>query len=95
MKRNYIPSNYGLYDCYKCLCEVCTRVGCPKIHRKSKISHCIAMRQRGVCPTVKCDWFTHKEKHKVYRIIRKRRKVDIIDAKLNEIINKLDCKGTR
>lgn len=53
-------------------------------------SFCVAMRQRGACPTIKCDWFQHKEKHKVYRIVRRRKKVDYIAEKLNEILDKLD-----
>lgn len=51
---------------------------------------CIAMRQRGSCPTIKCDWFVHKEKHKVYRIVRRYKKPDCVLEKLNEILDKLD-----
>ena len=60
---------------------------------KSKFEHCIEMYKRHTCPTIKCDWFTHCEIHKIYRIKRKRRKVDYIAEKLNEIIDKLDDKG--
>lgn len=89
---NY-QSKYGLYDCWKCLCEVCTRIGCPKCISKSELGHCVAMYKRDACPTVKCDWFVHKEIHKVYRIKRKYKKPDRVAHLLEEILVRLDDKG--
>ena len=65
-------SKYGLYKCWMCLCEVCTRIGCPMHQRHNdKLNHCLTMQRRESCPTVKCDWFNHKEKTRVYRVHRR------------------------
>lgn len=91
MKKDYIPSNYGYYDCWKCLCEVCTRVGCPKDIRYMKpLAHCLHMRQRGCCPTVKCDWFHHKEKRRVFRVVRRHKLRDTILEMLDEVLSRLE-----
>lgn len=90
---NFYHSKYGLYDCWKCLCEVCTRIQCPKIQRRQKLGHCLVMYQRGCCPTVKCDWFEHKEKHQIFRIKRRYSKPDAVMEKLNEIMERLDKLG--
>lgn len=91
MKHDCIQSNYGLYDCYKCLCEVCTRIGCPKnVKYRSKLDHCLHMRLRLACPTVKCDWFVHREKRRFYKIVKRHRRVDAIMEKLSAIEKKLD-----
>jgi hypothetical protein len=63
-----------------------------EMQTESMAAFCVAMRQRGSCPTIKCDWFQHKEKHKVYRIVRRYRKIDYIADKLKEISEKLDQK---
>lgn len=83
-------ADYGLYSCWHCLCEVCTRVGCPKFSRKSKLGFCTTMIMRESCPTIKCDWFVHKQKHKVYRVRARFHKKDAILEKLNMILEKLD-----
>lgn len=83
-------NDYGLYNCWGCLCEVCTRIGCPKAHRRTKLGFCLAMLQREACPTVKCDWFVHKQKHKVYRILRRHKHKDVVIGKLDKIIERLD-----
>lgn len=83
---------YGLYDCWNCLCEVCTRYNCPKNHLLwiSKHYHCCKMRSRDTCPVIKCDFFEHKQIHKRYIMIRKHGRKHIIIEKLDEILNKLD-----
>jgi len=42
------------------------------------------------CPIIKCDFFQHKGKHKVYRIVRKEKKRDRLLEKLAAIEKKLD-----
>ncbi len=87
-------SKYGLYDCWKCLCEVCTRIDCPKtVRRLSKFNHCFRMAQRGCCPTVKCDWFTHKEKRRIYKVKSKHSKKDTVIELLLEIRSRLEEQG--
>lgn len=82
---------YGFYECWKCLCEVCTRVNCPKNHVYiSKVGHCIKMIRRDACPTIKCDYFVHAQKHKVLKVCRKLKKTQTIHNKLNEILQRLD-----
>lgn len=91
---NFYNSKYGLYDCYKCLCEVCTRIDCPKMTmHHNKLQHCLIMRQRGCCPTIKCDFFTHQEKRKILKVRRRYQKQDAIIEKLNEIMERLDKLG--
>ena len=48
------------------------------------------MIMRDNCPVVKCDFFEHKQKHKVYRIRKRIRKQDIMLEKLNNIEKGLD-----
>lgn len=87
---NYYESKYGLYDCWKCLCEVCTRIGCPKnMLYRSQLEHCLKMRRRECCPVVKCDFFTHKEKHIVLRVKRRARKNNRVLDRLDWIIQRL------
>lgn len=81
---------YGLYNCWWCLCEVCTRMHCPWVFRRTKLGFCVTMIQRDKCPIVKCDYFQHRQKHKVYRIIRRHKKYDIILERLDEIQARLD-----
>lgn len=77
--------------CYLCLCQVCTGHKCPFIvaHRyQSNI--CNYTRSMDGCPRVKCDYFVHKQKHKIYRIKRKHNKTDIQIDLLQQILKKLD-----
>ena len=55
-----------------------------------QVDFCKVMRQREACPTVKCDWFVHKEKHKVYRIVRRHRKIDAVMEELKFINDRLE-----
>ena len=88
---NYYHSKYGLYNCWSCLCEVCTRVHCPKnLCYKDKLSHCLKMLQRESCPTVKCDSFEHKEKHIIFRVKQRTRKVDLTLSKLDAILEGIE-----
>lgn len=86
--------NYGLYDCWNCLCEVCTRRYCPKLwgRKNTKVQACLAMKHRGMCPTRKCDFFEHKEIHLVLRVKRKgnHKPSAVILSKLDEILAKLN-----
>lgn len=90
MKSADYVAAYGLYNCWHCLCEVCTRVHCPKINRRYKLGFCTTMIMRENCPVVKCDFFEHKQKHKIYRIRKRIRKQDIMLEKLNNIEKGLD-----
>lgn len=85
-------SKYGLYDCYNCLCEVCTRRYCPYCRRRAKYDFCVCMIYDELCPIRKCDFFEHKEIHLVWRVKRigKRKKSVVIIDKLDEILEKLE-----
>ena len=85
-----IESKYGLYKCWPCLCEVCTRIGCPKHQRHSdRLNHRLTMQRRESCPTVKCDWFTHREKIRVYRVRRRQTHRDLTADLLLRILSRL------
>lgn len=87
-------SKYGLYNCYNCLCEVCTRRYCQLIQRDTKWAFCGRMRDCDFCPVRKCDFFEHKEVHMVLRVKRKgkhKKSQQILD-KLDEILAKIDRK---
>lgn len=82
---------YSLGKCWFCLCDVCTRVHCPKnMFYKASFSHCLKMMQREACPTIKCDFFEHKQKIRVFKVRRKVSRGASIINKLDEIIKKLD-----
>lgn len=82
---------YGLYNCWNCLCEVCTRFNCPKNYKwYSMYLHCEKMRNRESCPVYKCDFFEHKEIHKRYRLVRRYKYHDAITDKLDMILKRLD-----
>lgn len=49
------------------------------------VGFCSSMIMRDRCPVVKCDFFQHKEKHKVYRVKRRQRKQDVIMERLETI----------
>lgn len=90
-QRSFVSSDYGLYSCWHCLCEVCTRVHCPKLNRRSKLGFCTTMIARENCPVVKCDFFQHKQKYTVYRIKRKGpSKKDTVIDRLDNIEKVLD-----
>lgn len=78
-------SKYGSNQCWLCLCEVCTRFQCPKLNRRFRMDFCLSMLTRERCPVVKCDWFRHKEKQKVYRFLRRERKRDKLLERLDNI----------
>lgn len=82
---------FGRGFCWYCLCEVCTRHKCPHPSYGWKWLYCAHMDVANRCPTLKCDYFTHKEKHKVYRVKRRGpKRQDVILEKLNQIEEKLD-----
>lgn len=81
---------YASNDCWFCLCEVCTRIHCPKYNRRYSLDFCISMMLRERCPVPKCDYFDHKEKHKVLRFLRRQRRPDPILDKLASIENTLN-----
>lgn len=85
-------SKYGLYDCWNCLCEVCTRRYCRTVKRHAKYDFCVRMMELDFCPVRKCDFFEHKEIHLVLRVSRKgkHKKSEMIMDRLNEILAKLD-----
>lgn len=88
----YGVSKYRLYNCYHCLCEVCTRRHCQYSRMSYLHDFCIVMRGREVCPVRKCDFFEHKEKFRVWKVKRKgvKSRTNIVMEKLNEISKKID-----
>jgi len=47
------------------------------------------MQRRESCPTVKCDWFTHREKIRVYRVRRRQTHRDLTADLLLRILSRL------
>jgi hypothetical protein len=47
------------------------------------------------CPTVKCDFFVHKQKNRVYKVVRKAKKKDKLIDRLDVILQKLSELGGR
>lgn len=84
-------TSYGLYNCWHCLCEICTRKGCPyhAVWIRYRHDHCIKMIRCEFCPVRKCDFFRHKQKHLVLKVTRKHRRADTILGKLDEILRRL------
>ncbi len=48
------------------------------------------MIQAEFCPILKCDFFDHKEKHRIFRIRHKKSRKKTMMDKLDEILAKLD-----
>ena len=71
--------------CWLCLCEVCTMVRCPNLYKRYKVNFCASMTIRERCPVPQCDFFQHKQKHKVYRIKRRYTRRDQILSRLDTI----------
>lgn len=86
------PVFYGSYKCWLCLCDVCTRIGCPyhPIRHSNRLDHCYKMMRCEFCPVLKCDYFEHKQRRMVLRVKRRHGRGDSILEKLDEIIRKLD-----
>lgn len=82
---------YGSNQCWLCLCEVCTRIRCPKLNRRYKLDFCISMLTRERCPVKKCEWFEHKQKHRVYKVLRRERKRERIMERLDDIQKVLEA----
>lgn len=69
--------------CDNCLCNVCTAINCPyapRYKRDMKLAnlHLCAcqkrcFRENRKLPCLDCDFFIHKERTKVFRILRKER----------------------
>lgn len=76
---------YGSNQCWLCLCEVCTRVKCRKLNRRYSHDFCISMLIRERCPVMKCEDFQHREKHRVYRVRRRRRRADQLAGQLVQL----------
>ena len=68
---------------------------CPKLNRRYKVSFCVSMIMRERCPVVKCDFFSHREKHKVYRIVRKEKRRDVLLDRLDSIERQLEELGQK
>lgn len=81
-------SKYG--NCFHCLCEVCNKMRCKNIYKRYSFDFCTSMIMRERCPIIKCDFFRHKEKLKVFRIVRREKKRDKLMERLDEIQTKLD-----
>lgn len=80
----------SISKCYYCLCEVCTRHKCPHLFsRKHRVNICLRSKEWGSCPRTKCDFFVNGQRHKVYKVVRKRKKADIQIEMLKEILGVL------
>lgn len=57
--------------------------------------YCMAMLERDMCPTIKCDFFRHRQKLKVFIVKRKHvvNPRDVIIEKLERIEEILDISG--
>lgn len=88
----YYFSKYRLYGCHFCLCEVCTRRYCKYSRLAALFDFCKVMRGREICPVLKCDFFEHKEKVRVWKVRRKGKssKKNMLFEKLDEICKKID-----
>ena len=57
------PRLYG--ECYYCICTACSGHSCPYAHLEFK--HCTFCHQRNKMPRLKCDYFQHYIKTRVFR----------------------------
>lgn len=91
------PLEYGLYNCWNCLCEVCTMVYCPyhAVLPRYRHDHCFKMFRCDFCPVKKCDYFDHRQKHLILKVTRKKRRADTIAAKLDRILKLLGEGGKK
>lgn len=83
-------ASYGSNHCWLCLCEVCTRMHCRKLNRRYSIDHCISMYLRERCPVRKCEDFQHRQKHKVFKVLRREKKKDQLNEKLDRLLELLE-----
>jgi len=76
--------------CNRCLCESCNRVHCPLPEWRRLFFVCQRMQRRKLCPKLECDFYRNKRKTKMYRVVRRTKKVDALLARLAAIEAKLD-----
>ena len=55
------------------------------MYKRYRIGFCTSMIMRERCPIIKCDFFEHIEKHKVYRVVRREKKRDQLIRRLESL----------